>query len=105
MKNAFGLILVAFSVICFASCKKCYHCHNECKVCRKQRPDTTLTIQVCSDKLGDQYYVAYIDSLTSPSLGWVCGDTASNYAERFCESQSQADLLNKKAAGLICAPE
>ena len=105
MKNVITLIVVALTVLCFVSCKKCYKCHNECKVCRKERPDTTLTIQVCSDHFGDKYYVEYIDSLTSPSLGWVCRDTANTYAEQFCESQSQADLLNKKSAGLICAPE
>jgi hypothetical protein len=54
-----------------------------------------------------QYFNEYIDSLTSPSLGWVCGDTASNYQERFCTSpsQKQVDLINKKDAGLICAGE
>jgi hypothetical protein len=107
MKNAFALLFVATAVMYISSCAKCYKCHNECKVCYKQRPDTVLTISVCSDKLTAKYYTEYIDSLTSPSLGWVCNDTGSTYAEKFCQSQTQnlVNLINKKDAGLICAPE
>lgn len=105
MKNVCALIVVVLVGICFASCKKCYKCHNLCQVCSKQRYDTTLTVQVCSDKFGEQYYNEYLDSLTSPSLGWTCRDAASNFESQFCESQAQADLSNKKAAGLVCSPE
>jgi hypothetical protein len=107
MKN---LLLTAFTALvlwCFSSCEKCYRCHNVCKVCYEQHQDTTLTISVCSDVFGEEYYNEYLDSLTSPSLGWTCSDTASSKNERFCGTASinNSKLLNKKAQGLICTPE
>ena len=104
MKNNFLLVLGASLITVFSSCEKCYKCHNLCKTCQSHYVDTTLTITVCSDKLSEKYYVEYIDSLTSPSLGWTCTDAASNYQERFCESQSRSavDLINKKDGGLVC---
>lgn len=110
MKNIF-LFLFSFSLITLNSCSKCYKCHNLCRACYEHHStatgDTTLTIIVRSDVLGEKYFIEYTDSLTSPSLGWVCHDTASNYQERFCEGESQSavDLINKKDAGLVCAPE
>jgi len=103
MKNVFILLVVALASVFFASCKKCYQCHNQCEVCRKTRVDTTLTIIVASQNLTEQYYVAYLDSLQSPSLGWVCKDTTSNYSEQYCASgSSNSGLLNEEAKGLIC---
>lgn len=89
------------------SCEKCYRCHNECKVCYEQHQDTTLTIAVCSDVFGEEYFNEYVDSLISPSLGWVCFDTMSTRNERFCGTKSGNNtlLLNKKSQGFICAPE
>jgi hypothetical protein len=106
MKNVFAFGFIA-TLIIFCSCSKCYKCHNLCKTCQQHYVDTTLTIQVCSDKLGEKYYNEYIDSLTSPSLAWTCADAASNYTESFCGTQSgnNVKLLNKKDAGLVCAPE
>jgi hypothetical protein len=104
MKNAFILLLVALFTIFLASCQKCYQCHNQCQVCRKVRYDTTLTIIVYSQLLTEQYYTEYIDSLTSPSLGWVCRDTTSTYVEQYCQSDfnGNAGLFNEAAKGLIC---
>ena len=105
MKNAFILILVATAAIFFGSCKKCHTCQNQCEVCRKARYDTTLTILIQSQNLTEQYYREYIDSLTSPALGWVCKDTSSNYYEQVCESGlSDAALVNEKNKGFICTP-
>jgi hypothetical protein len=107
MKNGFFTLFIFNLLLVFNSCEKCYRCHNVCKVCREQHQDTTLTITVCSNTFGADYYNEYIDSLTSPSLGWVCADTASNYNERFCGTKSgnNSQLLNKKSNGLICSPE
>ena len=103
MKNVFILIVVAFTTVFIVSCKKCYQCHNQCQVCRKARHDTTLTIVVSSQNLTQQYYQAYIDSLTAPSLGWVCNDTTSNYSEQYCASAaSSSGLFVEEAKGLIC---
>ena len=104
MKNAFILLLVAVLNIFFASCQKCYQCHNQCEVCRKARYDTTLTVLVYSQTLTEQYYLQYIDSLTSPALGWVCKDTTSNYTEQYCESgfANNGGVFNEQAKGLIC---
>ncbi|HWB63403.1 MAG TPA: hypothetical protein VG603_07835 [Chitinophagales bacterium] len=106
-KKVFAVIAAGFLVAGLFSCHKCYQCHNQCQVCSKERPDTTLTIMVCSDKLSQQYYNEYLDSLTSPSLGWTCHDTVSNYHEEFCPTRSavDADILNKTEGGLICSPE
>jgi hypothetical protein len=106
MKNAFILLLVALFTIFLASCQKCYRCHNQCQVCRKARFDTTLTIVVSSQLLTEQYYLEYIDSLTSPSLGWVCKDTTSNYSEQYCQPNfaNNGGLFNEQAKGLICTP-
>lgn len=107
MKNIFLAALLFSLLACFNSCEKCYRCHNVCKVCYEQHQDTTLTIAVCSNTFGEEYFNEYLDSLTSPSLGWTCSDTASNYNERFCGNASgnNSQLVNKKANGLICAPE
>lgn len=104
MKNAFYILLVALTSIFFASCRKCYECSNQREVCQKARYDTTLTIIVSSQNLGEQYYSEYIDSLTSPALGWVCKDTTSDYTEEYCHSGSGFDqgLINEKDKGLIC---
>ena len=110
MKNT-SLFLLCVLLLTVSSCAKCYKCHNLCRACYETHStatgDTTLTIIVRSDVLGAKYFIEYTDSLTSPSLGWVCHDTASNYQDRFCESQSQnaINLINKKDAGLVCAPE
>ena len=104
MKNAIILSVVALFIIFLASCQKCYQCHNQAKVCRKARYDTTLTILVYSQVLTEQYYVEYIDSLTSPSLGWVCNDTTSNYTEQYCQPNftNNGGLFNEQTKGLIC---
>ena len=107
MRNAFIILVVAVSGLFFASCHKCYECHNQRQVCRKVRFDTTLTILVNSQNLTEQYYVEYIDSLTSPALGWVCRDTTSDYSEEYCQSKfsNDAGLMNEKDKGLICSPK
>lgn len=107
MKNKLAFVFVACMLLLFSACEKCYRCHNVCKVCTEQHQDTTLTITVCSNTFGEEYYNEYLDSLTSPALGWACSDTASNYNERFCGNASgnNSQLINKKANGLICAPE
>jgi hypothetical protein len=107
MKNAFVIFFIAALLVFISSCEKCYECHNLCKTCQYQYPDTTLAISVCSDKLSEKYFIEYVDSLTSPSLGWTCTDASSTYKESFCESGSQGaiKLINKKDAGLVCASE
>lgn len=107
MKNVFIGSVIACILFFFNSCEKCYQCHNLCKSCQYSYTDTTLTITVCSDKLSEKYYIEYIDSLTSPSLGWTCTDAASNFSERFCESESKSaiELIYKKEAGMVCASE
>lgn len=107
MKNALLGVMATFGFLFFNSCEKCYRCHNICQVCQEQHEDTTLTITVCSDVFGEAYYQEYIDSLTSPALGWTCTDAGSNRTTRFCGTKSgnNTQLLNKKSQGLICAPE
>ncbi|HRG88480.1 MAG TPA: hypothetical protein PLW44_05625 [Chitinophagales bacterium] len=108
MKNICLLFLFAM-VVTVSACKKCYTCHNLCKVCYETHlangGDTVLKIIVRSDLLGEKYYNEYIDSLTSPSLGWTCNDTASNYTEEFCGQSSfnNTKLINKRDGGLVCA--
>ena len=106
MKNVFifGVIIVLVS---FNACQNCYKFHNLCKTCQYAYLDTMLTILICSDNLSEKYYEEYIDSLTSPSLGWTCTDAASTYSERFCgsESNNAINLINKKDGGLVCTPE
>lgn len=103
MKNVFAIAVVAVTGLFIASCQKCHTCYNQREVCRKARYDTTLTILVSSQVLTKQYYLEYIDSLTSPSLGWVCYDTTSDYSEQYCESGfSNTGLYNEQAKGLVC---
>ena len=107
MKNVIGFLVIVV-IVCFSSsCEKCYKCHNVCKRCSYQYADTSLSISVCSDRLSEKYYLEYIDSLTSPSLGWTCVDALSDYQESFCEggSKGAASLINKKDEGLICVEE
>jgi hypothetical protein len=54
-----------------------------------------------------KYYNEYIDSLSSPSLGWTCTDAASNAQNNFCGSKTEniINLINRKNAGWICAGE
>ncbi len=110
MKKIVVACFVLCALICFSSCEKCYRCHNLCKTCTytyTNYTDTTLTITVCSDKLSMKYYDEYVDSITAPSLGWVCTDAASNHNEQFCgtASANNVQLINKKDAGLVCAAE
>jgi hypothetical protein len=108
MRNAFILIVVAVAALFLASCHKCYECHNQREVCTKLRFDTTLTILVSSQNLSQEYYTQYIDSLTSPSLGWVCHDTTSDYSQEYCPptgKSGSSGLANEEAIGLICSPK
>jgi hypothetical protein len=107
MKNVSTAGVIAAILFSFSACSKCYKCHNLCQTCEYRYSDTTLNITVCSDKLSEKYYIEYIDSLTSPSLGWTCVDAASNYSERFCESESKSaiELINKKESGMVCASD
>jgi hypothetical protein len=104
MKNAFAAIIVAWLAIAALGCNKCYQCHNQCEICRRQKADTTLTIEVCSDVLSKQYYELYTDSLIS--VGWTCTDTASTVNKSVCDGQlaKQTDLFNAEAAGFVCTP-
>lgn len=110
MKNIL-LLIFACAMLAIGSCAKCYKCHNLCKVCYEHHQlntnDTVLTIIVRSDVLGHDYFMEYTDSLTSPSLGWVCHDTISNFQEKFCHSESEnaIALINKRDAGMVCEPE
>lgn len=105
MKNAFAVLIVALLVISFCACNKCYQCHNLCEVCRKQRPDTTLTIEVYSDVLTQQYYYLYLDSLAT--VGWTCTDTTSTVNKTICDGQlaKQTDLFNAEAEGFVCSSQ
>ena len=107
MKNAVLTILVLTGFTFLNSCEKCYKCHNICQVCTEQHPDTTLTITVCSDVFGEEYYLEYLDSLKSPNLGWTCVDGGTTRTSEFCgtSTNNSIQLLNKKEQGLICAPE
>lgn len=89
-------ILISAAFVLLDSCKKCYTCQNECKICT----DNHYTIRVCSDVFTMPYYKEYIDSLTDPSLGWVCRDTSATTSHRFCgRSNSLFDETNK---GYVC---
>jgi hypothetical protein len=107
MKNVLITGFIFAGSIFFNSCEKCYHCHNLCETCKQKYYDTTLTITVCSDVFGEQYYREYIDSLTSTSLGWACGDSSSNRQTDFCgtKSNNSFELINKKDQGWVCAPK
>ncbi len=110
MKKIFAAIFSLVLLLAFSGCEKCYKCHNLCKTCTytyTNYTDTTLTIKVCSEKLSAQYYNEYIDSLQSPSLGWVCTDAASNNSLHFCGSKTAniVNLMSKKDAGWVCAGE
>ncbi len=111
MKTYAIIVLCSSMLLSMNSCEKCFTCHNQCKVCYERHTlgnsDTTLTIIVSSNTFGKEYFVEYIDSLTSPSLGWVCNDTASNYTENFCTGTMKKtyELVAKSDAGLICNEE
>lgn len=107
MKKVFLLALTAAGALLISSCEKCYRCHNVCAVCTEQHYDTTLTITVCSDIFGEEHYREYLDSLTSPALGWVCTEGSANRTKRFCGTKSgnNAELIHQKEQGWICAPE
>jgi hypothetical protein len=91
-----------------AGCKeKCYKCVNYCVSCQYSYPDTTLTALVCSDVLGEEYFIEYVDSLQSPGLGWTCTDANPTRSDKFCGTQTQnnTELLQRKDQGWRCAPE
>lgn len=108
MKNILVIVLLSSVLLYTASCEKCYKCANWCKVCYDNtHNDTVLSIRVCSDILGEQFFDEYIDSITAPGLGWVCFDTTGTKNEKFCgtKSNNTIELLNRKDAGWRCAPE
>ncbi|MBP7389838.1 MAG: hypothetical protein KA841_05500 [Chitinophagales bacterium] len=108
MKNKMLGLFAIVILLSISSCEKCYKCNNWCRVCYDNtHVDTVLTIQVCSDILGETYFNEYIDSLTSPGLGWVCSDTSVSKTEKFCgtKTNNTIELLNRKDAGWRCAPE
>lgn len=107
-----GVVLTGILfLIGLSGCEKCFTCRNFCQVCRETHSlgvtDTTLTIIVRSNTLSEKYYLEYLDSLTSPSLGWTCKDTASDYTERFCQSSvaNQYEIVSRKESGMYCSAE
>jgi hypothetical protein len=105
MKNVFIVAVVAFFIVSFLGCTRCYTCTNACTVCRQQHPDTTFAIVFCSTTLSEQYYVQYLDSLSN--WGWTCADTTSTINEKFCDqrAQSNGDITNKSAQGYRCSSD
>jgi len=94
------LVVFTFLLMASSSCKKCYTCENSCKKCH----DNNFKILVCSDVLGKKYYNLYIDSLTSPLLGWTCTDTAPTKSEELCADKSKTNnkVFAKEEAGYSC---
>jgi hypothetical protein len=107
MKNVLITAFIFTGLIFFNSCEKCYKCHNVCQRCQQQYPDTTLSITVCSDVFGEQYYNEYLDSLKSQSLQWTCTDAGSTRIDDFCGSKTNNSikLINRKEEGWICGPK
>jgi hypothetical protein len=106
MKKNLQLIVLLFVLLTAAGCKKCYYCHNSCKVCQ----DAHFYILVQSDVLSTAYYDTYIDSLTGPGLGWTCRDTTFTKEMQVCApSGNQINQIGYKisqdeAAGYTCSP-
>ena len=100
MKRKLSLIFLLAVLLTTMGCKKCYYCHNSCKVCQ----DAHFYILVQSDVLSTNYYNLYIDSLTA--LGWTCRDTASNRDMQVCAQHNKIDrtLLLKVESGYTCTP-
>ncbi|MFN8276140.1 MAG: hypothetical protein U0T84_01530 [Chitinophagales bacterium] len=95
--TAWGMLAVI--AILFSSCKKCKYCENSCKVCT----DAHYRITVCSDRLSADYYKLYIDSLTSPGLGWSCQDTTPDRGEQVCATRNfDSQITWKEASGYTC---
>ncbi|MCW3126949.1 MAG: hypothetical protein JWO03_2607 [Bacteroidetes bacterium] len=101
MKRKLSLIFLLAVLLTTAGCKKCYTCHNSCKVCQ----DAHYYILVQSDLLSTDYYNMYIDSLQS--LSWTCRDTASNRSEQVCAQHNKINnlILLTEESGMICAPK
>jgi hypothetical protein len=106
MKKNLPFVVLIFVLLMASGCKKCYYCHNSCKVCQ----DAHYYILVQSDVLSTKYYNMYIDSLTSPGLGWTCRDTTFTKDMQVCAPNgNQNNEINYKitqdeAAGWTCAP-
>ncbi len=100
MKSKLSLIFLSAVLILAAGCKKCYYCHNSCKVCEDQH----FYIQVQSEVLGTTYYNLYIDSLEG--LGWTCRDTTFNRDMQVCAEKNKVNntILLKEEAGYTCTP-
>ena len=101
MKQKIPFIVLAFVLLMASGCKKCYYCHNSCKVCQ----DSHYYILVQSDVLSTQYYNMYIDSLTGPGLGWTCRDTAFTKEKQDCaESGNKINTLitRDELSGYTC---
>ena len=104
MKKNLSLIVLLFVLLTSAGCRKCYNCHNSCSVCQ----DAHYTILVQSDQLSALYYTMYIDSLTSPGLGWTCHDTAPNKQMEVCGekgNQIKGSIFIDQEAGWTCVPK
>lgn len=99
MKRKLSLIFLLAVLLTTMGCKKCYDCHNSCKVCQ----DAHFYILVQSDILSTRYYNLYIDSLTG--LGWNCRDTSSNKEMKVC-AQKGSHINNavnlKEESGYTC---
>jgi predicted DNA-binding helix-hairpin-helix protein len=100
MKRKLSLIFLLAVLLTTAGCKKCYYCHNSCKVCQ----DAHFTILVQSDVLSTNYYNMYIDSLES--LSWTCRDTTFNKDMQVCAQNNKIGntILLKEESGYTCTP-
>jgi hypothetical protein len=100
MKRKLSTIFLLAILLTVAGCKKCYYCHNNCKVCQ----DTHFYILVQSDILSAQYYKVYTDSLTG--LGWSCRDTTPNKDMQVCGqsgNQVNGTIAQDEQAGYTCS--
>ncbi|MFN8323021.1 MAG: hypothetical protein U0T74_10220 [Chitinophagales bacterium] len=86
MKKYFSLLLLGSLLLAINSCKKCFHCFNDCVQCTITVNSNVFSHVVCRDSFNT--VTEYNNAISADTgLGYICLPTASTYDYDFCVNQ------------------
>lgn len=87
MKQYSLILFLLAIVLSVGSCKKCFHCVNECVQCSITVNSNIFSHVVCRDSFNT--VSEYDNALAADTgLGYICTSTAPTYNYDFCVNQS-----------------
>lgn len=88
-KFLFSLIAL-LGLVTFESCKKCFHCHNDCVLCTTTVNNQLFADTLCNDDFNTPQQFA--DAIANDTAaGFTCNTMPSTYSYEFCVNNPGAE--------------